>query len=129
MQAMAKATVNAAAAEATAVTHAGGTARLRLGGGRLDMRQPGVTIRPLAHMGGEAEFFQVFLDGATVPDTQRVGAEGAGWNVAQATLSGERQMVSGSGSGGVDRRRRSRSRRRGTRTRSSGPPSTAPSAC
>src|SRR5262249_3532780 len=69
----------------------------------LAMRQSGVTIRPLAHMGGEAEFFQVFLDGATVPDAQRVGAEGTGWKVAQATLSGERQMVSGSGSGGVDR--------------------------
>lgn len=69
----------------------------------IDMRQPGVEIRPLPHMGGEVEFFQVFLDGARVPDVQRVGAEGQGWKVAQATLSGERQMVSGSGSGGVDR--------------------------
>jgi alkylation response protein AidB-like acyl-CoA dehydrogenase len=54
-------------------------------------------------MGGEVEFFQTFLDGARVPDSQRVGAEGQGWKVAQATLSGERQMVSGTGSGGVDR--------------------------
>lgn len=69
----------------------------------IDMRQPGVNIRPLRHMGGETEFFQVFLDGARVPDTQRVGAEGNGWKVAQATLSGERQMVSGASSGGVDR--------------------------
>jgi alkylation response protein AidB-like acyl-CoA dehydrogenase len=69
----------------------------------IDMRQPGVQIRPLPHMGGEVEFFQTFLDGARVPDSQRVGPEGSGWRVAQATLSGERQMVSGSGSGGVDR--------------------------
>jgi len=69
----------------------------------LDMRQPGVQIRPLPHLGGEVEFFQTFLDDARIPDSQRIGAEGAGWKVAQATLSGERQMVSGSGSGGVDR--------------------------
>lgn len=69
----------------------------------IDMRQPGVEVRPLPHIGGEAEFFEVFLDGARVPDSQRVGEVGAGWKVAQATLSGERQMVSGAGSGGVDR--------------------------
>ena len=38
-----------------------------------------------------------------MPDSQRVGEVGKGWKVANATLSGERQMVSGSGSGGVDR--------------------------
>jgi alkylation response protein AidB-like acyl-CoA dehydrogenase len=38
-----------------------------------------------------------------VPDTRRVGEVGDGWRVAGATLSGERQMVSGEGSGGVDR--------------------------
>ncbi len=38
-----------------------------------------------------------------MPDSQRVGEIGDGWRVADATLSGERQMVSGSGSGGVDR--------------------------
>jgi alkylation response protein AidB-like acyl-CoA dehydrogenase len=69
----------------------------------IDMRQPGIEVRPLRHIGGEAEFFQVWLDGARVPDEQRVGDEGAGWKVAQATLSGERQMVSGASSGGVDR--------------------------
>jgi alkylation response protein AidB-like acyl-CoA dehydrogenase len=69
----------------------------------IDMRQPGVETRPLPHMGGEAEFFQVFLDGARVPDAQRVGAEGDGWKVAQATLSGERQMVSGASSGDYGR--------------------------
>ena len=69
----------------------------------LDLHQPGVEIRPLRHIGGEVDFNEVFLDGAVVPDHQRVGAVGEGWKVANATLSGERQMVSGSGSGGVDR--------------------------
>jgi alkylation response protein AidB-like acyl-CoA dehydrogenase len=69
----------------------------------VDLRQPGVEVRPLRHIGGEVDFNEVFLDGAVVPDSRRVGAVGDGWIVANATLSGERQMVSGSGSGGVDR--------------------------
>jgi alkylation response protein AidB-like acyl-CoA dehydrogenase len=69
----------------------------------IDLHQPGVEVRPLRHMGGQAEFNEVFLDGAIVTDAQRVGAVGEGWRVANATLSGERQMVAGSGSGGVDR--------------------------
>ncbi|HUE07778.1 MAG TPA: acyl-CoA dehydrogenase family protein [Acidimicrobiales bacterium] len=69
----------------------------------IDLRQPGVDVRPLRHIGGEVDFNEVFLDNARVPDEQRVGAVGEGWKVANATLSGERQMVSGSGSGGVDR--------------------------
>lgn len=69
----------------------------------LEMRQPGVEVRPLRHIGGEADFNEVFLDNALVPDDQRVGEVGGGWKVAGATLSGERQMVAGSGSGGVDR--------------------------
>ena len=69
----------------------------------VDLRQPGVEVRPLRHIGGDVDFNEVFLDGARVPDDQRVGEVGDGWRVAGATLSGERQMVSGSGSGGVDR--------------------------
>jgi alkylation response protein AidB-like acyl-CoA dehydrogenase len=69
----------------------------------LDLHQPGVTVRPLRHLGGEIDFNEVFLEGARVPDAQRVGAPGDGWEVANATLSGERQMVAGAGSGGVDR--------------------------
>ncbi|HET6963634.1 MAG TPA: acyl-CoA dehydrogenase family protein, partial [Acidimicrobiales bacterium] len=69
----------------------------------IDLHQPGVEVRPLRHMGGDVDFNEVFLDGAVVPDGQRVGAVGDGWKVANATLSGERQMVAGSGSGGVDR--------------------------
>jgi acyl-CoA synthetase (AMP-forming)/AMP-acid ligase II/alkylation response protein AidB-like acyl-CoA dehydrogenase len=69
----------------------------------LDLHQPGVDVRPLRHLGGDIDFNEVFLDRARVPDSQRVGETGDGWRVAGATLSGERQMVSGEGSGGVDR--------------------------
>src|SRR5262245_4455808 len=69
----------------------------------LDLHQPGVDVRPLRHITGDVDFNEVFLDRAAVPDAQRVGDVGDGWKVANATLSGERQMVSGSGSGGVDR--------------------------
>ena len=69
----------------------------------LDLHQPGVDVRPLRHITGDIDFNEVFLDNALVPDRQRVGEVGDGWKVANATLSGERQMVSGAGSGGVDR--------------------------
>jgi alkylation response protein AidB-like acyl-CoA dehydrogenase len=69
----------------------------------LELEQPGVEVRPLRHITGDADFNEVWLDGARVPDDQRVGDVGDGWRVANATLSGERQMVSGAGSGGVDR--------------------------
>jgi alkylation response protein AidB-like acyl-CoA dehydrogenase len=69
----------------------------------IDLHQPGVEVRPLRHLGGEVDFNEVFLDAARVPDACRVGDVGAGWKVANSTLSGERQMVSGAGSGGVDR--------------------------
>ncbi|HEX3567886.1 MAG TPA: acyl-CoA dehydrogenase family protein [Acidimicrobiales bacterium] len=69
----------------------------------IGMHEPGVEVRPLRHITGEIDFNEVFLDGARIPDGQRVGAVNEGWKVGNATLSGERQMVSGSGSGGVDR--------------------------
>jgi alkylation response protein AidB-like acyl-CoA dehydrogenase len=69
----------------------------------VDLRAPGVTVRPLRHLGGEIDFSEVFLDGVRVPDLHRIGAEGDGWRVAGSTLAGERQMVAGAGSGGVGR--------------------------
>jgi alkylation response protein AidB-like acyl-CoA dehydrogenase len=69
----------------------------------IDMHAPGVDVRPLRHITGEIDFNEVFLEEVRVPDGQRVGDVNGGWKVGNATLSGERQMVSGSGSGGVDR--------------------------
>jgi alkylation response protein AidB-like acyl-CoA dehydrogenase len=65
----------------------------------VDLHAPGVDVRPLRHMGGEVEFNEVFLDEVRVPDFHRIGQVGDGWRVAGASLSGERQMVSGSGGG------------------------------
>lgn len=56
----------------------------------LDMHQPGVEIRPIRTIDGEAHFCQIFLDGARVPVTNRVGDENDGWRVANVTLRFER---------------------------------------
>jgi alkylation response protein AidB-like acyl-CoA dehydrogenase len=69
----------------------------------VDLHQPGVEVRPLRQINGDAEFNEVFLDGAFVADDDRIGPVGAGWRVARTTLGGERTMISGAGSGaGVD---------------------------
>jgi alkylation response protein AidB-like acyl-CoA dehydrogenase len=62
---------------------------------RLD--QPGITIRPLREMTGEAVFNEVFLDDAVCESADIVGGEGNGWAVAQTTLRFER---AGIGAGG-----------------------------
>jgi alkylation response protein AidB-like acyl-CoA dehydrogenase len=56
----------------------------------VNMRQPGVTVRPIRQMTGEAEFAEVFFDGATAEIADRVGGEGEGWKVAMGLLAFER---------------------------------------
>jgi alkylation response protein AidB-like acyl-CoA dehydrogenase len=60
----------------------------------LDMEQPGVTVAPLRQITGEAEFNEVFLDEARVPDANVLGGVGNGWKVALTTLMNERAGLS-----------------------------------
>lgn len=59
----------------------------------FDMQTPGVTVRPIKRLGGEHDLNEVFLDNVYVPDTQRLGAVGAGFKVAIETLMIERYAV------------------------------------
>jgi alkylation response protein AidB-like acyl-CoA dehydrogenase len=59
----------------------------------LDMRSPGIDVRPIRNALGDSHFCEMFLDDVEIPEANLVGAEHAGWQVAQATLSAERGMT------------------------------------
>ena len=64
----------------------------------IDMKGPGVEVRPLRQITGGSEFNEVFFSDVFVPDEDVVGAPNSGWTVARATLGNERVSIGGSGS-------------------------------
>jgi alkylation response protein AidB-like acyl-CoA dehydrogenase len=63
----------------------------------LDMRSPGVEVRPLREMTGTTDFNEVFFDDVRVPAGNMIGSPGEGWRVAGASLAEERSGVGGGG--------------------------------
>jgi alkylation response protein AidB-like acyl-CoA dehydrogenase len=59
----------------------------------MDMRTPGIDVRPIRNAIGESHFCEIFLTDVVIPADQLIGAENAGWQVAQATLGAERGMT------------------------------------
>jgi alkylation response protein AidB-like acyl-CoA dehydrogenase len=62
----------------------------------VDLTAPGVDVRPLRQITGEAEFNEVFLTDVRIPDADRIGPVGEGWKVATATLMNERVSIGAS---------------------------------
>ncbi|CAI7975984.1 Acyl-CoA dehydrogenase [Frankia sp. Hr75.2] len=59
----------------------------------MDMRSPGLDVRPVRNAAGESHFCEIFLNGVVIPAENLVGPVNQGWQVAQATLSAERGMT------------------------------------
>ena len=65
----------------------------------LDMKSPGIEIKPIKQISGGANFNEVYFTDVRVPDTQRLGEVGQGWQVAITTLMNERAAIGGGGGG------------------------------
>ena len=61
----------------------------------VDMQAPGVDVRPLRQMTGDAEFNEVFFNDVRIPDSERLSEPGEGWRVALTTLMNERVAIGG----------------------------------
>jgi alkylation response protein AidB-like acyl-CoA dehydrogenase len=68
----------------------------------LDMKSPGIDVRPIHQMSGARHFNEVFFTDVRVPDSQRLGAVGQGWKVSLTTLMNERLAVGDEQRPGVD---------------------------
>ena len=66
----------------------------------VDMRTPGIDVRPLRQASGAYHFNEVFLTDVRIPVANVLGEPGEGWNVARTTLANERAMIGGAGSRG-----------------------------
>jgi alkylation response protein AidB-like acyl-CoA dehydrogenase len=63
----------------------------------VDMHSPGIEVRPLRQITGQAHFNEVFLTDVRISDTDRLGPIDEGWRVAQTMLSNERALIGGGG--------------------------------
>jgi len=61
----------------------------------LDMRSPGIDIRPIKQANGDSGFNEVYFENVLIPDHQRLGPVGDGWKVALTTLMNERLAIGG----------------------------------
>ncbi len=59
----------------------------------LPLKTPGITVRPIAQLNGQTGFAEIFFDDVRVPVENRIGAEGAGWNIAMSTAGFERGLL------------------------------------
>ncbi len=59
----------------------------------LDMKSPGVDVKPIKQASGQQEFNEVYFTDVRIPDAQRLGAVGDGWNVSLTTLMNERMSI------------------------------------
>jgi alkylation response protein AidB-like acyl-CoA dehydrogenase len=59
----------------------------------MDMKSPGVEVRPIRQITGDEEFAEIFLTGVRIPVANRLGEENAGWRIAQTTLNSERGLT------------------------------------
>ncbi|MFZ5732102.1 MAG: acyl-CoA dehydrogenase [Pseudomonadota bacterium] len=62
----------------------------------LDMKSPGVDVRPIKQANGASDFNEVYFTNVRIPDSQRLGAVGDGWNVSLTTLMNERMSIGAS---------------------------------
>ena len=59
----------------------------------MDMRSPGIEVRPIRNAIGDSHFCEIFLSDVVIPQSQLIGPANAGWQVAQSTLSAERGLT------------------------------------
>ena len=64
----------------------------------LDMKSPGIEIKPIKQLSGESNFNEVYFTDVRIPDSQRLGEVGQGWQVSITTLMNERASIGGGGS-------------------------------
>jgi alkylation response protein AidB-like acyl-CoA dehydrogenase len=62
----------------------------------MDLKSPGVEVRPIRQITGDSDFTEVFMNEVKVPVTNRLGAEGQGWEIVSSALINERTGIAGS---------------------------------